>query len=988
MLGLQPKSRSRRQPPWGLHEQLQNIGVVGNTLAGWLAARCSNRQSGPVTPAIGSGGASGVEASMALDPTRADEDRTAPRQHTSSRSASPLLHADPASTMGTENILPGLLADILGHINLPFHGPIIPMFPCAPLMSRLQPIGHRGWLDNYHLQHAAMVRKRQQLQGLLPRDEDDGTHPEDGEPTQTVVPVEEALRQLASAEHEHNRAYCARYEPFREALAEDDEETRDAREALLRRRKRKGGALADLAREHLPEPVHPHDTIADWPAAFAVVEDDIANHRIPKDNFSDRAYLEHVPELEDPDPKGERPTFTLRPHQREALGWWLRSIDKHGGFLFSDEMGLGKTPVTVARVKVGLVEAADLGVTRRSLIVVPLSLMPVWRREFARCPSIKLCVYHTGVERGYSMRMLETYDVILTTYDIVKGQYHLLKDVEHDFTAMQDGYKLLLQRRHREWVKAHPKTTHGLKAAEFHTKRVKAPLLAMQFYEEIVDEAHVIRGQDVARGHALRHVRATGRVCITGTPVQNDYWDVFSLFRFLRLAPFDRKPFFKLCFIDESHGRSKHSNRQNKDAAAILAAVIAAVQLLRRRHDDFGAAGEPLIGITHPHEICTPCKLSPSAALLQGPTEDLWNVAAAMAKKREQDQRPDLNVDTPAEDDEETDVATLALKTRLSNMEEETIFKRIREARLNAIHPLLVEARYGDEGLTELEQGRDAMLNVLSIINGSGTATDDPEPSDEPTPPPSRSRLTRDQWEHNRRVFRESISSIPHGWVSDKIGPIVEIVGMIVEETEEAVEELHTEKQRKEYRARDKIIISSEFLAAADLLHDAITLRLSGVHCLRYDGHCSPADRLSVCDRFEEKGKDFAKPDHLPDEAQVLIVNIRAVDKSLTLVHARHVIFIEPHWNPFLEDQALGCAHRIGQTGQVMVYRFPMLRSIEDRIGNVQADKRAKVNALQDQSRLDAGFARIEQWTLQQFRGQLEKEVSDTEKSGLTNIME
>ena len=66
------------------------------------------------------------------------------------------------------------------------------------------------------------------------------------------------------------------------------------------------------------------------------------------------------------------------------------------------------------------------------------------------------------------------------------------------------------------------------------------------------------------------------------------------------------------------------------------------------------------------------------------------------------------------------------------------------------------------------------------------------------------------------------------------------------------------------------------------------------------------------------------------------------------------MLIVDPWWNPAVEDQALGRAHRIGQQRPVTVYRLVTAGTIEERIVELHRDKRALADGLlegQDQGR-------------------------------------
>ena len=69
--------------------------------------------------------------------------------------------------------------------------------------------------------------------------------------------------------------------------------------------------------------------------------------------------------------------------------------------------------------------------------------------------------------------------------------------------------------------------------------------------------------------------------------------------------------------------------------------------------------------------------------------------------------------------------------------------------------------------------------------------------------------------------------------------------------------------------------------------------------------------------------------DSLPD---VLLLQIRTGCEGLNLQEYSDVYFVTPHWNPAVEEQAIGRCHRMGQTKRVRVFRFVMNNTGSDGI--------------------------------------------------------
>jgi SNF2 family DNA or RNA helicase len=93
---------------------------------------------------------------------------------------------------------------------------------------------------------------------------------------------------------------------------------------------------------------------------------------------------------------------------------------------------------------------------------------------------------------------------------------------------------------------------------------------------------------------------------------------------------------------------------------------------------------------------------------------------------------------------------------------------------------------------------------------------------------------------------------------------------------------------------------------------------------------------------------------------KIMLVSLKAGNSGLNLVAASHVIMFDPFWNPYIEDQAVDRAHRIGQVREVFVHRLLIENTVEDRIVTLQDQKRELISGALDEggtmnvSRLDA----------------------------------
>ena len=77
------------------------------------------------------------------------------------------------------------------------------------------------------------------------------------------------------------------------------------------------------------------------------------------------------------------------------------------------------------------------------------------------------------------------------------------------------------------------------------------------------------------------------------------------------------------------------------------------------------------------------------------------------------------------------------------------------------------------------------------------------------------------------------------------------------------------------------------------------------------------------------------------ESIQAFLISLKAGGTGLNLTGADTVIHFDPWWNPAVEDQATDRAHRIGQTKVVNVYRLIARGSVEEKILELSAKKRA-----------------------------------------------
>ena len=193
------------------------------------------------------------------------------------------------------------------------------------------------------------------------------------------------------------------------------------------------------------------------------------------------------------------PEMKLKSYQMIGLNW-LSLMHQHGlNGVLADEMGLGKT---VQAISFLAHIAETIKPEELSLIVVPSSTLDNWARELELwCPKLVVLMYHGSQEerRGMRMQILnneldEDTQIILTTYNMV-------------YSSSEDR-------------------------ALF--KRIK-------FHSVIFDEAHMLKNMNSQRFENLMKIRASCRLLLTGTPLQNNLVELMSILVFVMPELFEGK---------------------------------------------------------------------------------------------------------------------------------------------------------------------------------------------------------------------------------------------------------------------------------------------------------------------------------------------------------------------------------------------------------------------------------------------------------------
>ena len=168
---------------------------------------------------------------------------------------------------------------------------------------------------------------------------------------------------------------------------------------------------------------------------------------------------------------------TLRDYQLTGFKWLKTLSHYEFGGILADEMGLGKTLQTIAFL------LSEKG--KKSIIVTPTSLIYNWRSEFEKfAPNMKVKIIHGNrEERIFTKEEVKEFDVLITTYGTLRNDYDLYNDINFDFC--------------------------------------------------IIDEAQNIKNPLSQSSEVVKELNAKVKFALTGTPIENNLLELWSLFDYI-----------------------------------------------------------------------------------------------------------------------------------------------------------------------------------------------------------------------------------------------------------------------------------------------------------------------------------------------------------------------------------------------------------------------------------------------------------------------
>ncbi|MEO7446337.1 MAG: SNF2-related protein, partial [Ferruginibacter sp.] len=212
----------------------------------------------------------------------------------------------------------------------------------------------------------------------------------------------------------------------------------------------------------------------------------------------------NIPEIETPPELKD----ILRPYQVAGFQWLSYLNDVGWGGILADDMGLGKTVQALTMLDHYKTENGSL----KTLVVCPTTLIYNWQNEVRKfTPNLTYHIHH-GSARSRSAEVLQQHDIIITTYGTLRSDIQLLLKILFDYV--------------------------------------------------VLDESQAIKNPASKVTKAATLLTAKNRICMSGTPLQNNTFDIFAQMNFLNPGLLGSMEFFRNEFATPI---DKFGEQENKD---------------------------------------------------------------------------------------------------------------------------------------------------------------------------------------------------------------------------------------------------------------------------------------------------------------------------------------------------------------------------------------------------------------------------------------
>ncbi|XP_036815956.1 lymphoid-specific helicase isoform X4 [Oncorhynchus mykiss] len=542
----------------------------------------------------------------------------------------------------------------------------------------------------------------------------------------------------------------------------------------------------------------------------------------------------------------------MRSYQIEGVEW-LRMLWENGiNGILADEMGLGKTIQCIAHVAM-MLERKVMG---PFLVVAPLSTLPNWINEFKRfTPEVSVQLYHgPAKDRMALLKQIRKPQGLHNMFPVVVTSFEI---------AMID--RKFLQRFHWKYL--------------------------------IVDEGHRIKNLNCRLVRELKMLPTDNKLLLTGTPLQNNLAELWSLLNFLLPEVFDDLKSFESWFdIDTIGSDAKNvvANEREQNILHMLHQILTPF-LLRRLKSDVTLEVPPKKEIVVYAPLTVKQESFYTAVVNKTIAKVLGQVKVEAPVVLTTDGRPKRRTRRPV-DYKETDGDT--------PYDLEKYLERVQK-----------EAEQSPAPVVDVQMPLDSQINLKlqNILMLLKRCCNHPYLIEYPLDPATQ----------EFKIDEQLVQTSGKFLILDRMLPELKKRG-------------------------HKVLIFSQMTSILDILMDYCYLR--GYQYSRLDGSMAYPDREENMTKFSSDPEVF-----------LFLLSTRAGGLGINLTAADTVIIFDSDWNPQADLQAQDRCHRIGQTKPVVVYRLVTANTIDQKILERASAKRKLEKMVIHKKKFKGGKAELKQ---------------------------
>jgi len=555
----------------------------------------------------------------------------------------------------------------------------------------------------------------------------------------------------------------------------------------------------------------------------------------------------------------------LYQHQQIGLKWLLGLFNKKEGALLCDEMGLGKT------------------VTVISFLSCINSTLDQYEKQ-------NIEIKHNTLK---SLRNSETSHLLITPVTIMKQWKSELMAWDPEFFTYDNVWILheTADMATRERILERATKRRGILIVSYELVRIYAASFLMHEWSYIIlDEGQKIKNPRAQISQVCQRLRGLNRIVLTGTPIQNDVKELWSLFDFACPGFLgDLNTFIKdFCGII-IQGSMANANDEQKDAANKCTCILRNLilpHILRRTRKEitFNKVEENKANSENPD-------FSSSLIL---PSKKEYVLYCTMGKEQ-----GDLYKDY---------INFKSLKTMFANCYSsysEGLFVGITHLRKLANHPDLLfgtdtkKFSFCKEIYGQSKEYRDYCSLLQKELNNYTESMEDV--------------INEDEFSQN---FESNMKRRAQARIAAKRWNL-------------SFKFVLLEKMLKKWRKEGhKALIFAQTRKLLDVIEEFVKLPENDYTYLRLDGQTPVKQRMVIIDKFNHDQK-----------VNLFLLTTKVGGVGINLIGATRVLIFEPDWNPMSDAQAKDRAVRIGQLKDVVIYRLILANCIEEKIYHRQIFK-------------------------------------------------